>query len=88
MRILILKPSALGDVVQALPVARLLRRRFPEAQLHWWIDASLSPLLADDPDLNRLILFHRTRWTLPWHWPEMLASLPFRKVPVIASFPV
>ena len=75
MRILILKPSALGDVVQALPVARVLRRQFPQAELHWWVDAALSPLLEGDPDLDRLILFERTRWSVPWRWHEAVRSL-------------
>src|SRR5436853_169161 len=32
-RILLIKPSALGDVVHALPVLSALRRRYPQAQL-------------------------------------------------------
>ncbi len=34
-RILIVKLSSLGDVVQALPVAGALRRRFPDASIYW-----------------------------------------------------
>ena len=34
LKILILKPSSLGDVVQALPVLRLLKRRFPDGEIH------------------------------------------------------
>jgi len=75
VRILILKPSALGDVVQALPVARLLRRHYPDAEIHWWIDARLASLLEDDPDINQLVLFHRERWALPWQWHGALQSL-------------
>lgn len=58
-RILILKPSSLGDVIQALPVLRLLRLQYPQAHLAWWVDASLAPLLEHDPDLNELIPFRR-----------------------------
>lgn len=63
--ILILKPSSLGDVVQAIPVLRLLRRRFPQAFIAWWVDASLVSLLEGDPDLNEVIPFNRAelrRW--------------------------
>ncbi len=72
MRILILKPSSLGDVVQALPVLRLLRRQFPEAGIYWWIDVDLSPLLVGDRDLTGLLLFHRRRWSSPLHWHEVV----------------
>ena len=75
MRILILKPSSLGDVVQALPVLRLLRRHLPDSAIHWWIDSTLRGLLEDDPDLNGLFLFERRRWSSPLHWDELVASI-------------
>lgn len=75
MRVLILKPSALGDVVQALPVARLLRKHFPKAEIDWWIDAANAPLLEGDPDITRLVLFHRKRWAVPWYWHELVKSM-------------
>src|SRR5437667_6169396 len=75
LRILILKPSSLGDVVQALPVLRLLKRHLPRSTIHWWIDSALSSLLECDPDLDGLFLFERRRWSSPLHWNEMLASV-------------
>ena len=75
MRILILKPSSLGDVVQALPVLRLLKRQFPQSEIYWWIDSALRTLLEGDPDLTDLFLFERRRWRSPLHWNELLASL-------------
>lgn len=75
MRILILKSSSLGDVVQALPVLRLLKRHRPESAIYWWIDSALRGLLEGDPDLSGLILFERRRWSSPFHWNEMLASI-------------
>jgi lipopolysaccharide heptosyltransferase II len=74
-KILILKPSSLGDVVQALPVLRMLKRHWPQSEIHWWIDSHLAPLLADDPDLAGLILFERRRWSSPRYWPEVLQSV-------------
>ena len=59
MKILIIKPSSLGDVVHALPVLRLLRRAYPDARIDWWLAPSLFPLLQDDPDLDHLIPFHK-----------------------------
>lgn len=62
MKILIIKPSSLGDVVQAFPVLRLLRQAHPEAQIDWWLAENLFPLLEDDPDLGRRIPFARKGW--------------------------
>ncbi len=75
MKILILKPSSLGDVVQALPVLRLLKGHFRKADIFWWIDSSLAPLLEGDPDLAGLVHFERRRWAHPRNWPEMLRSI-------------
>lgn len=75
MKILILKPSSLGDVVQALPVLRLLKLDRPEAEVFWWIDSRLAPLLTGDPDLAGLIQFNRQRSSSPRHWPDLWRSL-------------
>ena len=75
MKILILKPSSLGDVVQALPVLRLLKRHLPGAEIFWWLDSALASLLEGDPDLAGVVRFERRRWVSPIHWPEMLRSI-------------
>lgn len=79
MKILILKPSSLGDVVQALPVLRLLKRHFNDAEIFWWIDSNLAPLLEGDPDLTGIVRFERRRWAAPRHWPEMLRSVQWMR---------
>lgn len=75
MKILILKPSSLGDVIQALPVLRLIKRHLPGSQVYWWIETGLAPLLEGDPDLAGLVHFKRRRWASPIHWPELVASV-------------
>jgi ADP-heptose:LPS heptosyltransferase len=75
LKILILKPSSLGDVIQALPVLRLLKQHFRDAEIYWWIDSALAPLLEGDPDLAGIVRFERRRWAAPRHWPEMLRSV-------------
>ncbi|HEY5910249.1 MAG TPA: glycosyltransferase family 9 protein [Verrucomicrobiae bacterium] len=75
MKILILKPSSLGDVVQALPVLRSLKRHLPGSRIYWWIETGLAPLLEDDPDLAGLVLFHRRRWASPLNWGELWRSV-------------
>lgn len=75
MKILLLKPSSLGDVIQALPVLRLLKLHWPQAQIFWWLEAGLAPLLEGDPDLAGVVRFERKRWGHPRHWPEMGRSI-------------
>jgi lipopolysaccharide heptosyltransferase II len=75
LKILILKPSSLGDVIQTLPVLRLLKLHLPASEIFWWIDSALAPLLEGDPDLTGIVRFERKRWMRPRHWPEMLRSI-------------
>ena len=75
VKVLILKPSSLGDVVQALPVLRLIKQHLPAAELYWWIDSGLAGLLEGDPDLNGIFRFERRRWASPLRWDELLASI-------------
>jgi lipopolysaccharide heptosyltransferase II len=75
LKILILKPSSLGDVIHALPVLRLLRVHWPQSRIYWWLDVNLVPLLEKDPDLAGIIPFHRKRWAAPHRWPEIVSSI-------------
>jgi len=58
-RIVMIKPSALGDIVHSLPVLTALRQRFPQAHLAWAVNRVYEPLLRDHPHLDALVLFDR-----------------------------
>jgi lipopolysaccharide heptosyltransferase I len=60
-RILIVKPSALGDIVHALPVLHLLRQKFPRAHITWLATPAFAPLLDGHPLIDRVMLFERRR---------------------------
>jgi len=79
-KILILKPSSLGDVIHALPVLRLLRRHLPQSEIYWWIESGLAPLLQDDPDLNGIIRFNRKRWAEPRNWARLWRDVRWARV--------
>jgi lipopolysaccharide heptosyltransferase II len=66
LKVFILKPSSLGDVVQALPVLRLIKLHLPHSEIFWWVDANWAPLLEGDPDLSGVVLFDRQRWVDLW----------------------
>jgi len=54
-----------------LPVLRVIKRQLPYAQVFWWIEASLAPLLRGDPDLAGIFIFDRKGWrTLAW-WRDV-----------------
>jgi len=62
MRILVVKPSSLGDIVHALPAVARLRRGFPDAHIAWLINDNFAPLLQRCPVIDELIPFSRQRY--------------------------
>ncbi|HEY0553479.1 MAG TPA: glycosyltransferase family 9 protein [Thermoanaerobaculia bacterium] len=61
-RILIVRTSALGDVVHALPVLTALRRHLPEAKIGWVVEEGMAPVLAGHPDLDELLVVRLRQW--------------------------
>ncbi len=59
LRILIVRLSAIGDVVHGLPVLNALRDRFPRAHLSWVVEGRASELLRDHPSLDELVVIPR-----------------------------
>ena len=62
MRILLIRTSALGDIVHSLPVLTALRRRMPAARIGWVVEEGLAPLLAGHPDLDVILPVALRRW--------------------------
>ena len=58
-RILIIKPSSLGDVIHALPVAAELMRGIPDARIDWVVGSPFRDILEGNPDIAGLIPFDR-----------------------------
>lgn len=61
-RILLIKPSSLGDVIHALPVLNGLRRRYPDSAIDWLISTACAPLLEGHPDIHQLVRFDRRKF--------------------------
>jgi lipopolysaccharide heptosyltransferase I len=61
-RVLIVKPSSLGDVITALPVLKGLRRTFPGAHLVWLVNPECAEIPAGEPELDETIPFDRRRF--------------------------
>ena len=63
-RILLIKPSSVGDIVHALPVLHGLRQRYPSAKISWLVNSAFADLLRDHPQLDEVIPFDRRRYGL------------------------
>jgi heptosyltransferase-1 len=55
MRILIVKLSAIGDVIHTLPAAAFLKRTLPDAHIAWAVERRAGAILQDSPAIDELI---------------------------------
>jgi lipopolysaccharide heptosyltransferase I len=76
--ILIIKPSAMGDIVHTLPALSSLRKSFPQARITWLISSQFSSLLDCIPGVDRRILFDRKQLGHWWYSPEAFQA--FRRL--------
>jgi heptosyltransferase-1 len=73
-RILLIKPSALGDVVHTIPVLVKLRARYPHAQIDWLITPENAEVVRHHPALSNVVLFARRDFSKRGHrWRALLA---------------
>ena len=65
-RILLIRSSAIGDIVFASPFVAALRRSYPDAHIAWLVEPGLDGLLAADPCIDELILWPKAEWKALW----------------------
>ena len=63
-RLLIIRFSSFGDVLQAEPVPRAFKNVFPLATVDWLVRADFADVLRPDPGISRVIAFPRR--ASPW----------------------
>jgi lipopolysaccharide heptosyltransferase I len=61
-KILIVKLSAIGDVVHTLPVLHALRTHWPDAHITWLVEEAAAELVLDHPNLDRVLISRRKHW--------------------------
>ena len=65
-RILLIKLSAVGDVVHTIPVLNKLRRRYPSARIDWLVTPAIAELIRHHPAVTNVVLFMHQDWATPW----------------------
>ncbi len=74
MNILIVKLSAIGDVIHTLPSLSALRKFYPEANITWAIEEDSSDIVKDHPYLNRVVISRRKRWMADLKRPRRISG--------------
>ncbi len=80
-RICVIKPSALGDVVQSLPLLPVLKTRFPAASISWVVNRELADLVNGHPCVDDVLVFDRRGgWS---EWTRLLSELRSRRFDLV-----
>jgi lipopolysaccharide heptosyltransferase I len=78
-QLLLLRPSALGDVCRTVPVAASLKAHWPEAEIHWVVQTAFAAVIESHPAVTSVIRFPREQFRggafRPHRWWGMLGWL-------------
>jgi lipopolysaccharide heptosyltransferase I len=74
--ILIIKPSSLGDIIDALPAVGAIRKRFPSALISWLVKSEWAPILTGHPAIDQVIAAP-FRWGEIFHLVRAVRKRPF-----------
>jgi len=70
-RILLIKPSSLGDIIHGLPVLAACKAHWPDAQIDWAVKREWAGLLTGHPMLRRVVFFPGSLWEGLRAWPAL-----------------
>jgi heptosyltransferase-1 len=57
VEVLIIRLSAIGDVVHALPVASAIKKHVEGVRITWVVEPTATPLLLDNPVVDEVLIF-------------------------------
>src|SRR3990172_13223081 len=62
MKILLIKLSAIGDVVQTLPALEAIKKTYPKGEITWVVEEAAAGILEGHPLIHRLLISRRKSW--------------------------
>ncbi len=77
-KILVIRLSAVGDVVNTLPALQAIRAGYPDAVIGFVVEDRAHDLIARHPSVDRVHLYPRKRWARmalrPHRWADLVAE--------------
>jgi heptosyltransferase-1 len=74
MNILLIKLSAIGDVVQTLPALESIKKTYPDSEITWVVEEAAAGILEGHPLIDRLLISRRKAWIRMLRNPSTLVS--------------
>jgi heptosyltransferase I len=85
-RILLVRLSALGDVVNTLPAVSAVREAFPAARIGFIVEDRCRDVVVGHPAIDRVYVYPRRRWQSDffrfWRWGRLVSEVTafFREI--------
>ncbi|MGB9630019.1 MAG: glycosyltransferase family 9 protein [Thermodesulfobacteriota bacterium] len=73
-KILVLRLSAVGDVIRTLPAVKALKEYSPNSTITWVVEEPSKTLLESQPEIDEVILFPRRRWAEGIRSPQKIGK--------------
>jgi heptosyltransferase-1 len=82
-KILIVRPSAIGDIAMASPMLRSLAQGFPGVSIAWLIEPAMRAVLAENSYVDQLLIWPKAEWRRlfkGWRWIHLARQvIAFRR---------
>ena len=72
--LLVIRPSALGDVCKTVPVLASIRASWPDVRIGWLVQEEFAAVIAGHPSLDEVVTFPRTRLRGAWRSPRRASA--------------
>jgi lipopolysaccharide heptosyltransferase I len=74
LKILIVKTSAIGDVIHTLPALNALRRNYPHARIDWLVEEAAADLVIGHKAIDTVLVSRRKSWVRDLKQGKVLAA--------------
>lgn len=65
-KVLIIRLSSFGDILQCLSSPAVLKKAWPDSQVHWVVRSDFEELIAHNPHIENVWSFNKKRGLLAW----------------------
>ncbi|MBA3817180.1 MAG: hypothetical protein H0X29_11825 [Parachlamydiaceae bacterium] len=74
-KILLIKTSSLGDIIQAYPVLDFLHDKFPKAEIDWVVERPFEELVRAHPKINNVLCVATKEWRCRFYCLSILKEI-------------
>lgn len=61
-KLLLIKPSSLGDIIHSFAFLSAIKENFPHIEVHWVVSKAFEELLTEHPLIEKLVVINKDKW--------------------------